>query len=249
MSGKVRLKIKRQDDSNAKPYWDYFEVDLQPNMNIISALMQIRLNPYNLKGEKVRPVTWDCSCLEEVCGACTMIINGKVRQACSALVKDLERPVVLEPLKKFPVVADLMVDRQVIFDNLKRVHAWIDIDGTYDVGPGPRIDEKQRQFNYQLARCMSCGCCLEACPQYNGKTSFLGAAILAQVYLFNHQPLGASYREERLNAIMGPGGIADCGNAQNCVRACPKDLPLTEVIGRLNRETFVHGLKRWLEEG
>ena len=48
------------------------------------------------------PVVWECNCLEEVCGACTMVINGKVRQACTALVDALPQPIVLEPMSKFP---------------------------------------------------------------------------------------------------------------------------------------------------
>ena len=45
---------------------------------------------------------WESACLEEVCGACTMLINGKSRQACSALVDKLgkpDEPVTLEPLE------------------------------------------------------------------------------------------------------------------------------------------------------
>ena len=66
------------------------------------------------------PVTWDCNCLEEVCGSCTMLINGRVQQACTALVDNLEKPIVLEPMSKFPVIRDLQVDRERMFDNLKK---------------------------------------------------------------------------------------------------------------------------------
>ena len=58
-------------------------------MNVISALMEIRRNPVNAEGEKTTPVTWDMNCLEEVCGACSMVINGRPRQSCSALVDQL----------------------------------------------------------------------------------------------------------------------------------------------------------------
>ena len=27
------------------------------------------------------------NCLEEVCGACSMVINGRARQSCSAIVE------------------------------------------------------------------------------------------------------------------------------------------------------------------
>ena len=53
-------------------------------------------------------------------------------------------------------------------------------------------------------------------------------------------------REERLDAIMDVGGVTDCGNAQNCIKVCPKQIPLTKSIAQLNRETTIHGIKRWL---
>lgn len=246
MGDTVHLRIKRQSCPSSASFWEEFKVSREKNMNIVSALMQIQLNPVNIRGEKTRPVVWECSCLEEVCGACTMLINGRSRQACSALVDQLAEPITLEPLSKFPVVCDLMVDRQRIFEDLKKVHAWVDIDGTHNIGLGPRMPDKVREYSYLLSRCMSCGCCLEACPQYHPKSAFLGAAIFGQVKLFNNHPSGSMYKEERLNAIMGPGGVADCGNAQNCERVCPKELPLTRVIAELNRDTSIYGIKRWL---
>ena len=103
------------------------------------------------------------NCLEEVCGACSMVINGRARQSCSAIVDQLEQPIRLEPMSTFPVIRDLQVDRSRMFDNLKRMKAWIPIDGTYDLGPGPRMPEK-RQTAYELSKCMTCGVCLEVCP-------------------------------------------------------------------------------------
>ena len=132
----IRVKIKRQDRQDSAPYWDEFDVPYSPNMNVITLLQEIQRNPVNASGKKVAPVAWDCCCLEEVCGACTMVINGTVRQACSALVDQLEKPIVLEPMRKFPVVRDLFVDRSRMFEALKRLHAWVEIDGTHDLGPG-----------------------------------------------------------------------------------------------------------------
>ena len=135
----VKLIIKRQDNSESKPYEESFEIPYKENLNVIACLMEIRRNPVNSKGEKTTPVTWDMNCLEEVCGACSMVINGRARQSCSAIVDQLEQPIRLEPMSTFPVIRDLQVDRSRMFDNLKRMKAWIPIDGTYDLGPGPRM--------------------------------------------------------------------------------------------------------------
>ncbi|GAW92813.1 succinate dehydrogenase iron-sulfur subunit [Calderihabitans maritimus] len=248
MADKIRLRIRRQASPQDSPYWEEFEVEYEPNMNVVSALMAIQRNPVNADGKPTTPVVWECNCLEEVCGACTMIINGKVRQACSALVDRLAQPIVLQPLTKFPLIKDLKVDRSVMFENLKKVKAWIPIDGFFDLGPGPRFPEKTRRWAYELSRCMTCGCCMEVCPNVNQRSNFIGPAAIAQVRLFNAHPTGAMHKEERLDALMEEGGIAECGNAQNCVRACPKQIPLTTSIAELNRETVVHGLKRWLSK-
>src|SRR5215472_5329290 len=137
MAKTVTLKIKRQEHPGAASHWDEFELQWKPGMNVISAMMEIAANPVTKSGEPTTPITYDSNCLEEVCGSCAMRINGRARMACSALIDKLEQPVTLEPLKKFPVIRDLAVDRSVLFENLKRVKAWIPIDGTYDLGPGP----------------------------------------------------------------------------------------------------------------
>ena len=242
----VILRIQRRDRPEGDPYWQEFEIPLAPAMNVIAALQAVRRNPVTREGKRVDPVAWESNCLEEVCGACTMVVNGRVRQACSALVEGLPQPVTLQPMTKFPPVRDLVVDRASMFENLRKVRAWIPIDGTYDIGPGPRTSDDEAQEGYVLSRCMSCGCCLEVCPQVNERSDFMGPAVMSQVVLFNSHPTGGMNRGERLAAVMGPGGIQDCGKAQNCVRACPKEIPLTESLVRLARESTLYAFRELL---
>ncbi|GIN11646.1 succinate dehydrogenase iron-sulfur subunit [Shouchella clausii] len=241
----IRLIVTRQDGPDSSSYEEEFAIPYRQNLNVISCLMEIRRNPVNAKGEKTTPVTWDMNCLEEVCGACSMVINGKPQQSCTALVDKLEQPIRLEPMRTFPVVRDLVVDRSRMFDSLKKVKAWIPIDGTYDLGPGPRMPEKRRQWAYELSKCMTCGVCLESCPNVNSKSEFIGPAALSQVRLFNAHPTGEMNKEERLATIMTDGGLANCGNSQNCVQACPKGIPLTTSIAALNRATALQSFKNF----
>jgi succinate dehydrogenase / fumarate reductase iron-sulfur subunit len=168
--------------------------------------------------------------------------------ACSALVDQLEQPIRIEPMSKFPVVRDLAVDRQFMFESLKRVKAWIPIDGTYDLGEGPRVAPETQEKAYKLSTCISCGSCLEVCPQVTGTSAgdFVGAAIISQVRLFNMHPTGAMHADERIGALMQPGGVHDCANAQNCVKACPKEIPLTESIAEVNRQAWKQAMLGWL---
>jgi succinate dehydrogenase / fumarate reductase iron-sulfur subunit len=245
----ILFKIKRSEGPGQPSRWEEFEVPWEPQMNVISALMWIQRNPHTRDGRDTTPVVWDQACLEEVCGSCTMIVNGMVRQACAALIDVIcpnGEPVVVEPMTKFPLVRDLIVDRSRMFEYLKRVKAWIFLDGTHDLGAGPRVSPSVAEEAYSLSRCMTCGCCLEVCPNVNDSSPFIGAAAISQVRLFNMHPSGHMHENERLDAVMGEGGIADCGKAGNCVQACPKEIPLTESIATIGRATLKRALFGWL---
>jgi len=240
----IQLSVRRQDTPASSAYWEEYELSYRPKENVISVLMEIAKNPKTRDGKPTSPVVYDRACLEEVCGSCAMRVNGVARMACTALIDSLEQPVKLEPLAKFPVVRDLSVDRGSMFESLKRVKAWVPIDGTYDLGPGPRMAESERAYAYELSKCITCGNCLEVCPQVNDRSNFIGAAPISQVALFNRHPTGRTLAAERLEALMGDGGLDECGNAQNCVRACPKSIPLTTSIAEMFRATTVHGFKK-----
>ncbi|MGI8906001.1 MAG: succinate dehydrogenase iron-sulfur subunit [Candidatus Sumerlaeaceae bacterium] len=241
----INVRVQRQHDAKSASFWEEYSIPYRANMNIISVLMDLREKPITRDGKKVLPISWDAACLEEVCGSCSMNINGVPRQACSALVDRLPDPIVLEPFKKFPVVRDLVIDRSSMFNNLKRVKAWVPIDGTYDLGEGPRMAEEERAEMYKLSQCMTCGCCVEACPQVNDHSDFIGPAAIAQARLFNAHPTGAMHATARLEALMGPGGVQACGKAQNCVRVCPKGIPLTESIFDMNAKVNRYAVKKF----
>jgi succinate dehydrogenase / fumarate reductase iron-sulfur subunit len=240
---KVIIRVRRQDGPDKPARWEEFAVPHRPNLNIIACLQWIAAHPVTTDGKQTMPIVYDSGCLEEVCGACTMLINGKTRQSCSALVDKLEQPITLEPMTKFPLVRDLFVDRSRLFNDLKRVKAWVPIDGTYDLGPGPAISLTLNEERYPLSRCISCGCCLEACPQYTPTNKFVGAAVISQARLFNDHPIGKALKSERLDVLMEEGGVADCGKAGNCVEVCPKEIPLLESIAAVQRQATVHAIK------
>jgi len=266
----VRVRILRQDVPSGESYWERFEVPYERNMNVISILQKIAAQARSQDGRKVAPVAWDCNCLEEVCGSCTMLINGRTRMACSALVDRLLAEdgdeIELRPMSKFSVVRDLVVDRRRLFRGLEKVEAWVPVEGSYDLGPGPRISPDEQEDAYPLSTCMSCGCCLEACPQYTKvevvrregepekdfearrkaayDAAFVGAHAVSQAMLFNAHPTGRMIADERMKALTRQGGIQMCGNAQNCVAVCPKGIPLTRSIARAGRAATVWAIKR-----
>ncbi|MDC0936682.1 succinate dehydrogenase iron-sulfur subunit [Pirellulales bacterium] len=268
-----QVRVLRQDGPGDASRWERHQVTYEPNLNVISVLQKIAAQATTAEGDTTTPVAYDCNCLEEVCGACTMLINGQTRQSCSALVDRLldEDPagIELRPMSKFPVVRDLLVDRGRLFNALERVEAWIPVDDYYDRGAGPRESQASQQTRYPLSECMTCGCCVEACPQYTKievqrgpdesdenyerrqseayANGFVGAAAISQAMLFNDHPTGAMNSGERLESLMGPGGLQQCGNAQNCVSVCPKEIPLTHSIARAGRQTTLYWIRKWFD--
>ena len=130
-----------------------------------------------------------------------------------------------------------------MFESLKKVRAWVDVDDSLDRGFQSKISPAIQDVRYELSTCMTCGCCLEACPQINQHTKFMGAAAISQVRLFNADPIGKLQSEERLRSLMEDGGVAECGNSQNCVAVCPKKISLTESIALMQREVNKQALK------
>ena len=243
---KFTLKIFR--GVTGHQYWEEFSFELRPGDNIISCLMEIQKHPYNSKNEKVDPVVWEQGCLEEVCGSCSMLVNGRPRQSCTAIIEKIieetgSTTITLAPFSKFPLIRDLVVDRTKLFEDLKKVKAWIDSDGTFIQGFGPKVSQEKQEQMYVLSTCMSCACCSESCPQVNKNSSFIGPAPISQARLFNTHPTGEMKKSSRLRALMEKGGIAECGNSQNCTQVCPKNIPLTESIGAIGRDVTLQSIK------
>lgn len=252
----IRLKVKRQDGPSRKPYWEIFKIDFHPSMNVISCLQELQKHPITEDGKTVSPIVWEANCLEEVCGACTMVVNGRVRQSCTAIIEKPNVTITLEPMRKFPVIRDLWVDRQRLFDTLQKTQAWATVDGTYDLGLPPLQADEVQQLEYKLSTCMTCGCCVDACPQFtfmpafeDYKEGFVGAFAVGQVLRFNLHPIGKFDATKRLDAMMGTGGIGECANAQVCVEVCPKKIPLLDAIALVERQITKRMFTKLLGKG
>jgi succinate dehydrogenase / fumarate reductase iron-sulfur subunit len=160
----------------------------------------------------------------------------------------------------------LVVDRRRLFRALEKQECWLPVDGYYDAGPGPRQSPEQQNEAYPLSECMSCGCCLEACPQYSRvelrpyadetgeqfrqredavfDRHFIGAHANSQAVLMNSNPTGKMTATRRILSMLGPGGIQNCGKAANCQAVCPKGIPLMKSWARAGRAATLFALRK-----
>jgi len=237
----ITLRVLRQSSPTAAPRWEGFTLPWRADLSVAACLAELRERTRGAEGESREPLAWT-ECTGRCNGACAMRINGAARPACTARVDELGSDVItLEPLVKFVVIRDLMVDREPMIENIERLRMGAEggdgAGGVVAASSDPAL---------AIARCTRCGLCLETCPQVNERSDYVGPAPIVHALLFNALPAGGAHARQRLAAIMGRGGIADCGNAQNCVEICPERIPLTEALGTLARETTFLWLGRMM---
>lgn len=252
-----RVRVRRQDSptDTRSSRWEEFELPWRPGLSVHDCLEAIERDPRTARGERVRPPAWDASCVEGRCGACTMLVNGRPRQACVTLVDPLmleknAASLELAPLSKFPVQRDLVVDRSSARAALRRVKAWVELDRE---PPEPTAGSSNKRLALAptaeaSSPCIGCAACLEACPEVHAGSLFVGAASIHEAKLAVDVQAGSSAADERLDALMGPGGVAECGKSQNCVEVCPASLPLDESIATVARATTKRLFGAWLRK-
>ena len=222
------IKIKRQKTSDSEPYWQSFTYDGPTHVTVSTVLDALNYTDdlFDTDGNPVSKIRWECSCMQKMCGGCAMVINGVPALACCTFIDEIKgKEVVLEPLSKFPVVADLIVDRSVIYDNLNNSGAYLE-----EIASNSKKHHKQQ---YSVAKCLKCGLCLEVCPNYHPGAAFFGAVFANESYLISSQSENSSgnivkeYKEH-----FGAG----CSKALSCQVVCPAGIETLTSIMRMNRK-------------
>ena len=223
----IRIEILRRRNASETPYWQTFLYTPEDPSEVVATALT-RLNESedlrDKEGKTAPPIRWECSCLQKKCGACAMVINGKPGLACDANLSDLGTVVRLEPLRKFPAIEDLMVDRSVLFRNLEEIRAWLSKEA--------EPSEKKNPTAHEASRCLQCGCCLEICPNFMPEGSFFGMAsmvpaarILTQLPEDGRKTLAKDYKKHIYEG---------CGKSLSCRDICPAGIDIEELMSRSN---------------
>ena len=223
----MKVKILRQQYPGATPYWEVFDYDGPEDISVAGMLDYLNYNDdiVNDKGEETTRIGWECSCLQGVCGSCAMVINGIPALACETFVRDLKgREITIRPLRKFPVIHDLVIDRSSIFENLKKTNIFI--------REWQQSEDKDHEHQYLSAKCLKCGLCLEVCPNYVNGQNFYGAVFANDCYLVS------SRNKNKISEIRKEYGEhfgSSCSKSLSCVDVCPMKIPTLASMSKLNR--------------
>ncbi len=224
------FKIKRfNPETDKKPHWEEYTVEAEPNDRLLDGL-------HNVKWYKDGTLTLRRSCAHGICGSDAMMINGRNRLACKLIMRQVAKesnPIVVEPLRGFPVIKDLVVDMEGFFGKYRAIKPYL----INDEAPPERerlqtIKERER-FD-DTTKCILCASCTTACPTYWADREYIGPAAIVQAhrFIFDSRDEGTA---ERLNILGERGGVFTCRSIYNCSQSCPREIDIVKAINEVRQ--------------
>ncbi|MCS7195792.1 MAG: succinate dehydrogenase/fumarate reductase iron-sulfur subunit [Aquificaceae bacterium] len=217
----LRLKIRRQEASG-KAYYQIFEVPYEEGMTLLSALQRIK--------EDLDPsLGFRQFCRAGICGTCTLTVNGFPKLACKEQLLPYAlfgEEILIEPLKNFNVLRDLVVDNESFVEKMKSLNLWIKERST-----DPRIPPELSKRIETSADCILCLACQSYCPQVL-EEDYAGPLFFAKLYRLYEDP-----REEakalRTRQAVVEGRLYHCLSCNKCNLVCPKEVEPATLIREL----------------
>lgn len=239
----VHLKVFRYDpdiEDKQDPRFDDFHVPYEAGMTVLDALIYAR-DHYDSS------LTFRHSCRMAVCGSDGFFINGQQRLGCRTQISDLGEPIRVEPLPPEPVIKDLVVDMEQFFDRMKSVEPYFQPDELPDDDLEEQHQSRENREKIKMAaRCIQCGCCTSSCNPAQTDDEYIGPAAIVNGYRFYmDEREGDAVKERRLNLLDKNHGVWRCQTQFSCTTVCPKDIPITEHIQEMKRESVKRNLTFW----
>jgi len=229
---KFKVKIKRYNpETDQKPHFETYEVEADPKDRVLDVL-------HYVKWYQDGTLTVRRSCAHGICGSDAVRINGRNALACKVLVETCVREggtLTVEPLLGLPLIKDLIVDMEPFFAHYRSVLPFFISDN-----PPPEDGRERRQSPEARERfdkgtwCILCAACTTSCPSFWSNDRYLGPAAIVQAhrFIFDDRDTAAA---ERLEIVGNQFGVWRCRTVFNCTNACPREIPVTQLIGELKQ--------------
>lgn len=232
----VTLKVRRYDpEFSEDARWDEWQLTMYGTDRVLDALHKVK---WELDGS----LSFRRSCAHGVCGSDAMRINGRNRLACKTLLKDLDldKPIVVEPIKGLPCEKDLIVDMEPFFQSYREIMPFLvndDHDPTYE---RYQSQEDRERFD-DTTKCILCAACTSSCPIFWTDGQYFGPAAIvnAHRFIFDSRDQAGDMRLEILN---DKEGVWRCRTTFNCTEACPRGIQVTKAIAEVKKAVFASAL-------
>ena len=197
-----------------------YKVPLSEGMVVLDAIHQIQATEANDLA-----VRWNCKAGK--CGSCSAEVNGKPRLMCMTRMDmlDLNQPITVEPIRRFPHMKDLVTDVSWNYDINKRIRPLKpkprEADGTY------RMQQMDIDRIQEFHKCIECFLCQDVCHVMRDqqKSDFIGPRFLIRVASLAMHPLDT---ENRLGELKDAFGIGYCNITKCCTEVCPEHIKITD---------------------
>ena len=215
-----RFRVWRGADGVGK--FEEYTTEINDGMVVLDAIHQIQAHEANDLA-----VRWNCKAGK--CGSCSAEINGKPRLMCMTRLDELpsEQPVMVEPMRAFPHIRDLVADVSWNFRVKPTIRKFTPrppdfADGTW------HIDQRDVDRVQEFRKCIECFLCQDVCHvlrDHHKENAFVGPRYLVYVAALEMHPLDTADRTTELKEAMG---IGYCNITKCCTTVCPEHIAITD---------------------
>src|SRR5215216_5471331 len=199
-----------------------YKQDVVEGMVVLDAVHEIQATQANDLA-----VRWNCKAGK--CGSCSAEINGMPKLMCMTRLSELplDKPVLLQPMKVFPLIKDLVTDVSWNFGVKKKIKKFKPrtpdaTDGTW------RMAQEDIDRVQEFRKCIECFLCQDVCHvlrEHQLHDEFIGPRFLVYAAALEMHPLDI---EDRLEDLKKANGIGYCNITKCCTSVCPEDIAITD---------------------
>jgi succinate dehydrogenase iron-sulfur subunit len=195
-----------------------YRVPLEEGMVVLDAI-------HHIQGHQAPDlaVRWNCKAAK--CGSCSAEVNGKPKLLCKTRMDayPANQPIVVQPMKTFPIVKDLVTDVKWNYEVNKKIPPFTPKQNTEWRWKQEDIDRVQ-----EFRKCIECFLCQDVCHvlrSHERTDAFAGPRFLVRMAGLEMHPMDARNRSKFLK---DDAGIGLCNITKCCTEVCPEGIHITD---------------------
>ena len=187
------------------------------------------------------------SCRMAICGSCGMMIDGEPKLACMTFLRDYHpRPLIIEPLKHFPIERDLVVTVGDFVKKIESIYPYLIPKKQQRVDEGEYLQTPSQLARYEtFSDCINCMLCYAACPQFGENPDFIGPGAMALLQRYNGDSRDNG-NAKRMALVHGDNGAWTCTAVGYCSEVCPKHVDPANAVNQNKTKSAIDYFTRFL---